>query len=163
MADVTLPDNAVVGTPVAAISVGMSDGSTFTGELEIESDGMAEIVGSNILLARDLTSADAGTHGWTVIATQEPASVSYDAEIAIIPVPSAVLFEPDEVSIPDNTAANYHLAEVTVEMSDGSDFGGSLVASPATIVRMDGNNLVTARALNPADVGPHTWVVTTQG
>jgi hypothetical protein len=32
MADATLPDNAVAGTPVAAVSVSMSDGSTFIPE-----------------------------------------------------------------------------------------------------------------------------------
>jgi hypothetical protein len=162
MADVTLPDNATAGTPIAAVSVGMSDGSTFTGTLDIESGGMAEIVGNNILVARDLTSADGGIHTWSITATQDIAAVKLDAEVEIIPVPSAVLFDPDEISLPDNTAANFQLAEVSVEMSDGSAFAGSLVASPSSMVRMDGDNLILARGLTSADVGEHIWTVTTQ-
>ena len=40
-------------------------------------------------------------------------------------------------------------------MSDGGPFAGNLVASPPDMVRMVDDELVTARALTPADVGNH--------
>jgi hypothetical protein len=161
MADATLPDNAVAGTPVAAVSVSMSDGSQFVGTLEVEPEDMVTMAGNNIVLARNLTSADGGTHTWTITATQDTAEMTLDAEIEIIPVPIAVNFDPDEATLPDNTVAGFHISEVSVDMSDGSDFEGSLRASPDTIVTMVGSSLRTARPLTPNDVGSHTWTVST--
>lgn len=161
MADATLPDNLPAGTVIAAISVAMSDGSTFAGTLAAEPASIVTTAGMNLVLARDLTPADGGEDTWEVTATQDGYSASAELEVEIIAVPIAVDFDPTSASLPDNAPAGTYIATTSVTMSDGSDFAGSLVASPAGIVTMDGDDLVTARDLTPADVGPQTFTVST--
>jgi hypothetical protein len=161
MADATLPGNLPIGTVIAAISVSMSDGSTFDGDLTAEPATVVTIAGRNLVLARNLTPADTGEDTWEVTAEQDGISISQELEVEIIPVPEAVEFDPDTASLPDNAAAGTVVAAVSVVMSDNSDFAGSLVAAPADLVEMAGDNLVTARDLTPADVGAQTFTVTT--
>jgi hypothetical protein len=161
MADAILPDNLVAGTVIAAITVEMSDGSAFAGTLAAEPAALVTTAAMNLVLARDLTPADGGEDTWEVTATQDGHSAFAELEVVIIPVPIAVEFDPTSAELADNAPAATYIASVEVRMSDGSDFRGSLVASPASMVRMDGDDLVTARDLSPADVGPQTFTVTT--
>src|SRR6516165_3611016 len=49
------------------------------------------------------------------------------------------------------------VAAVSVSMSDGSAFTGTLAASPSGTAAISGKNLVLARALTSADNGMQTW------
>src|SRR5262249_9176410 len=62
-------------------------------------------------------------------------------------------------SLPDNAAAGTVVAAVSVSMSNGSAFTGTLAASPAGTVTISGNKLVLARALTSADDGSRHWTV----
>ncbi|MBV8293492.1 MAG: hypothetical protein JOY55_17070 [Mycobacterium sp.] len=160
---VSLPDNAAAGTTVAAVSVSMSDGSAFAGTLTTSPASVVTMSGNNLVLTRGLTSADDGSQTWTVAATQNGVTVSGSIQVqvnAASPTPTGVTFTPTVASLPDNAAAGTMVAAVSVSMSDGSAFTGNLAASPAGIVTMSGNNLVLARALNSADDGSQTWIVT---
>jgi hypothetical protein len=70
------------------------------------------------------------------------------------------VFTPSTASLPDNAAAGTIVAAVSVSMSDGFAFAGSLAASPAGTVTISGNKLVLARPLTPADDGSRQWTVT---
>ena len=59
-----------------------------------------------------------------------------------------------DVTLPDNLTAGTIIAGIDVTMSDGSQFIGDLAAEPAAIVTITAGNLVLARNLSPADVGP---------
>jgi hypothetical protein len=61
---------------VAAVAVSMSDGSAFSGTLAASPAGTVTISGKNLVLARALTSADAGSGQWSVAATQNGVTVS---------------------------------------------------------------------------------------
>ena len=65
-----------------------------------------------------------------------------------------------DATLPDNLTAGTIIAGIDVTMSDGSQFIGDLAAEPAAIVAIAAGNLVLARNLSPADVGPDTWEVT---
>lgn len=161
MADVTLPDNLTAGTIIAGIDVTMSDGSQFIGDLAAEPAAIVTITAGNLVLARNLSPADVGPDSWRVTAEQDGYSVFADLEVEIVPIPLTVLFNPGSADLPDNAPAGAYIATVTVTMSDGSPYAGSLVAAPPAIVTMAGNDLVTFRALTPADVGPQQFSVTT--
>jgi hypothetical protein len=76
------------------------------------------------------------------------------------PTPIRVAFTPSSASLPANSSANAPIAVITVTMSDGSSFVGSLTASPSSVVKTSGSSLVLSRALVPADVGSYQWSVT---
>lgn len=160
----SLPDNAPAGTTVAVVSVAMSDGSAFSGTLAASPAGTVAISGNKLVLARGLTSADVGAYQWKVAATQNGVTVSGTIPVQITvasppPTPKSVTFTPSGASLPDNTATGTTVAAISVAMSDGSAFSGSLAASPAGTVAMSGNKLVLARGLTPADDGAHQWGV----
>jgi hypothetical protein len=161
MADATLPDNLPAGAVIAAISVIMSDGSDFTGDLTAEPAAIVTTAGMNLVLARALTPADGGEDTWEVTATQDGYSASQEIEVEIIPIPIGVEFDPDVASLPDSAPADTLIAAISVVMSDGSDFTGNLEAAPIDMVAIAGSDLVTARALAVSDVGPHLFTVTT--
>jgi hypothetical protein len=71
-----LPDNAAAGATVAAVTVAMSDGPTFSGSLAASPVGTVTMSGNELVLARGLTSADDGSHQWSVSATQNAVTVS---------------------------------------------------------------------------------------
>src|SRR5271163_19 len=160
----SLPDNAAAGTTVAAVSVSMSDGSAFTGTLTASPSGTVTISSGKLVLARALTAADNGSHQWSVAAAQNGVTVSAAIPVQVTgaslpPTPTGVTFAPSTASLPDNAAAGTMVAAVSVSMSDGSAFAGTLTASPAGTVTMSGKNLMLARALTPADNGSHQWSV----
>jgi hypothetical protein len=155
----SLPDNAAAGSTVATVAVAMSDGSAFAGSLAASPAGTVTISGNQLVLARGLTSADDGAHQWGVAATQNGVTVSGSIPVQVTPTPTAVTFTPSTASLPDNAAAGSTVAAVSVAMSDGSAFAGSLAASPAGTVTVSGNNLVLARGLTSADDGAHPWSV----
>jgi hypothetical protein len=155
----SLPDNAAAGSTVAAVSVAMSDGSTFAGNLVASPAGTVTVSGNKLVLARGLTSADDGAHPWSVAATQNGVTVSGTIPVQVSPTPTGVTFTPSTVSLPDNASVGSTVAAVSVAMSDGSAFTGSLAASPAGTVAISGNKLVLARGLTLTDDGTHLWSV----
>jgi hypothetical protein len=154
-----LPDNAAAGTTVAAVSVAMSNGSAFSGSLAASPAGTVTMSGNKLVLARALTSADDGSHQWSVAATQNGVTASGAIQVQVTATPTAVTFVPTAASLPDNAAAGTTVAVITVAMSDGSTFSGSLAASPAGTVTISGNKLVLARGLIAADGGSQQWTV----
>jgi hypothetical protein len=163
-----LPDNAAAGTTVAAVSVSMCNGSTFSGTLAASPTGTVAISGNNLVLARALTSADDGSHQWSVTATQNGVTVSGSIAVQVTaaspppppPSPTAITLSPASVTIPDNAPAGTLLATAAVTMSDGSQFAGTLTTSNTSFFTISGLNIVTARALTSADDGPHTTLIT---
>jgi hypothetical protein len=143
----SLADNAAAGTIVAAVSVTMSNGSAFAGTLAASPAGTVTISGTNLVLARALTSADDGSRQWGVSATQNGVTASGAIQVQVTPTPTGVTFTPTAASLPDNAVAGTIVAAVAVAMSNGSAFAGTLVASPAGTVTIAGTNLVLARAL----------------
>jgi propanediol utilization protein len=155
----SLPDNAAAGTTVAAVSVAMSNGSAFSATLAASPVGTVTMSGNKLVLARGLTAPDDGSHQWSVSATQNGVTVSGIIQVQVNATPIGVTFAPTMASLPDNSAAGTIVAAVSVAMSDGSAFSGSLAASPAGTVTMSGNRLVLVRGLTPADGGSHQWSV----
>ena len=84
------------------------------------------------------------------------------AEIAAIaaPIPVDIVFSTAQISIPDNAPQGTLLTRLTVVMSDGSAFTGSLSSSNTTFFTLTGNTLVTQHTLTPADDGVHTTTIT---
>jgi hypothetical protein len=156
----SMADNAAAGTPVAAVSVSMSDGSVFAGTLAESPAGTVTISGNNLVLARGLTPADDGSHQWSVSATQNGVTVSGAIRVQVTssPYPTAITIAP--ATIADNAPAGTLLATPAVTMSDGSQFSGTLTTSDTDFFAIFGINLVTARALTPADDGRHTTTIT---
>jgi hypothetical protein len=76
------------------------------------------------------------------------------------PAPTAITLTPGSVTTADNAPAGTLLATATVTMSDGSQFAGTLTTSNTDFFVISGLNIVTARALTPADDGTHTTVIT---
>ena len=122
-ATASLPDNAAAGTIVAALSVTMSDGSTFAGTLAASPAGTVTISGNKLVLARGLTAADDGARQWSVVAMQNGVTVSAAIPVRVTATPSGVAFTPTSASLPDNAAASTLVAALSVTMSDGSAFG----------------------------------------
>jgi hypothetical protein len=77
----TLPDNAPAGTLIATANVTMSDGSQFAGTLTTSNTDFYAILGSNIVTARALTSADDGAHSTVITASQGSQSLSMEFSI----------------------------------------------------------------------------------
>jgi hypothetical protein len=138
----------------------MSDGSSFAGTLGASPAATVTISGSmRLVLARALTSKDDGSQQWTVIATQNGVTVSSSIAVQVIPLsppaappppsqptPTGVTFTPSAASLPDSAAVGTNVAAVSVSMSDGPAFTGTLAANPSGTVAILGNNLVLARA-----------------
>jgi hypothetical protein len=74
--------------------------------------------------------------------------------------PTAIRVNPVQLTIPDTAPAGIALATLTVDMSDGSVFNGTITSSDTGFFAISGMNLVTARALTPADDGSHTTTLT---
>jgi hypothetical protein len=140
----------------------MSDGSAFTGTLAANPSGTVAISGTNLVLARALAAADDGPRQWGATATQNGVTVagSIAVQVNAIPTPTGVTFIPSSTSLPDNAAAGTIVAAVSVAVSDGSAFTGTLAANPSGTVMISGTKLVLARALSAADNGPHQWGAT---
>jgi hypothetical protein len=79
--------------------------------------------------------------------------------------PTAITLSPASATTPDNAPAGTVLSTATVTMSDGSQFAGTLTSSDTSgFLAISGLNIVTARALTPADDGTHSTTITaTQG
>jgi hypothetical protein len=155
----SLPDNAGAGTTIATVSVSMSKGPGFSGSLTASPTGIVTMSGKKLVLARGLTAADDGAHPWSVAATQNGVAVSGTIQVQVNPTPTGVTFTPTTASLPDNAATGSMVATVSVAMSNGSGFAGSLTASPAGTVTMSGNKVVLARGLTSADNGSYQWSV----
>jgi hypothetical protein len=76
------------------------------------------------------------------------------------PHPTNIVFVPVNLSVFDNAPAGTVLATAVVSMSDGSKFTGTLTSSDTAFFRISGMDIVTARALTPADEGVHTTTIT---
>jgi hypothetical protein len=172
----SLPDNVAAGSTVAAVAVAMSDGSAFAGSLAASPAGTVAISGNKLVLARGLTSADDGSHPWSVAAAQNGVTISGTIPVQVTaaspppppppppPVlyPTAITVTPANSTIADSAPAGTLLATATVTMSDGSQFTGALTTSDTSFFAISGLNIVTARALTSADDGPHTTTITAQ-
>jgi hypothetical protein len=77
-----------------------------------------------------------------------------------LPTPTAITLALASATIPDNAPAGTLIATANVTMSDGSQFKGALTTSNTNIYAISGLNIVTARALTPADDGTHPTVIT---
>jgi hypothetical protein len=77
-----------------------------------------------------------------------------------LPHPTAITLTPANSTIADNAPAGALLATATITMSHGSQFAGTLTTSDTNFFAVSGLNIVTARALTPADDGTHTTVIT---
>jgi hypothetical protein len=80
----TQPDTASSGTLLSAITVTMSDSSTFTGMLS-ENGTFTQITGSNLVLSRGLTGGDDGFYTITVTATQNSVSAQAPFSLTVSP------------------------------------------------------------------------------
>jgi hypothetical protein len=78
----------------------------------------------------------------------------------VFPLPGSVRVLPSGAPIPDNSPAGTYLATVSVATFDGLPFAGILTTSDTNFFAISGMNVVTARALTPADDGTHTTVIT---
>jgi hypothetical protein len=76
------------------------------------------------------------------------------------PTPTAITLALASATIPDNAPAGALIATANVTMSDGSQFKGVLTTSNTNMYAISGLNIVTARALTPADDGTHPTVIT---
>jgi hypothetical protein len=76
------------------------------------------------------------------------------------PLPGSVSIVPSRAPTPDNSPTGTYLATVLVTTFDGSPFAGTLTTSDTNFFAISGMNVVTARALTPADDGTHTTVIT---
>jgi hypothetical protein len=128
------------GTFVAQVIVTMSRRSGFSGRLTIRGNRkvmtMLTMAGNEVVLARDLTSADDTTGvTYTVTATQNGVSVTSAPATLMITsevVPTAVMLSPDSVTLHDTAVAGAVVSSAAVTMSDGSTFAGTYeVTGPA--------------------------------
>ena len=144
------------GTVVSAVSVPMPDGSAFTGTLAASPSGTVTISGKNLVLARALTSADNGQYQWSAAATQNGVTVSGSIPVQVNAIPTGVSFTPSAASLADNAPAGTTVAAVSVSMSDGSAFTGTLAANPTGTVAISGNKLVfrSNQMIQPRRVRP---------
>lgn len=81
------------------------------------------------------------------------------------PVPIIVFSPGGPVTVPDSASSGYVVSTITVSMSDGSGFSGSLTvtANPGNTVAISGSQLQLARNLSSADdgtIGPFTITAT---
>jgi hypothetical protein len=76
------------------------------------------------------------------------------------PTPTAITLALASATMPDNAPAGTLIATANVTMSDGSQFQGVLTTSNTDIYAISGLNIVTARALTPANDGTHPTVIT---
>jgi hypothetical protein len=90
---------------------------------------------------------------WVNIGTTAPVE-------GALPTPTAITLSPASATIPDNAPAGTVIATANVTMSDGSQFKGTVTSSNTDLFTISGLNIVTARALTPADDGARSTVVT---
>ncbi len=76
------------------------------------------------------------------------------------PTPIAIMLSPEKATLADNAPAGTLVATANVTMSDGSQFKGILTTSNTNLFAISGLNIVTARALTPADAGAFSAVIT---
>ena len=126
------------GLVLGSVRVFMSNGSDFQGEfnsngplLLVHPQGALKM--PNIVLSRDLTSADDGSHTWTMTFTQNGVSVSATFPVSIVSpppvaVPVSVALSPSSATMDDTATAGTLVTNAEVAMSDGSTFSGSMSA-----------------------------------
>lgn len=90
-----------------------------------------------IVLSRDLTTTDVGSHTWTMTFTQNSVSVTASFSATITSgtsqsVPTAVSVAPASGTFPDNATAGTTVTDATITMSDGSTFSGTFSAVDET-------------------------------
>jgi hypothetical protein len=170
--------NAVVA-PVASIAVGVTNGPgnpTDWLAFYAAGDGNPYNHLAWVYLNGTQTPPAAGVTSATITMTAPNTNGSYEARflandtytlLASTPfavqgtrIPTAITLTPPNPTIPDNAPAGTLIATSNVTMSDGSRFTGTLTTSDTNMFATSGLNIVTARALTPADDGPHSTVIT---
>jgi hypothetical protein len=76
------------------------------------------------------------------------------------PASISMTLSPSSPTLPDNSPAGTRVCSVSVTMSDGSPFTGTLTTSDTTLFAISGSSVVTARALTSSDDGPHSTTIT---
>jgi len=163
---------------VSAAAVTMSDGSKYGGTLQIApATTLLVVSGMTVITGRSVAASDDGTHAMTVSASGKSAPLNVTVNAAApppppppppppAPIPTGIVLSPANPTIPDTAPAGALVASVTVTMSDGSAFKGSLSLSgpAASVFSVSGMNIIAARQLTSADDGPEMVTVTaTQG
>ena len=91
---------------------------------------------------------------------REALDFKYQAVDGTAAVPMSVTFNPSAPVVANNSASGTSVTAINVTMSDGSQFAGTLNASPSSLVAISGSQLMLSRAVTPADDGVHTCSVT---
>lgn len=150
-------DNAPAGTAISSIIVTMSGGGAFGGTLAFaapnNNDGGRFALSGSILIT-GLTAVPAGnsTQTITLSASQNQITVTLNVNILVFAHPVSITFVPASPSILDSSPVNTQIAAITVTMSGGAAFNGTLgFAAPNNNdtghFALSGLNVVTALAL----------------
>jgi hypothetical protein len=169
ISNLRVADNAPAGTIIGMLTATNAPGTVIPCNFMLtkKSAGYFAISGAN-LITQWTGSIAPGYYSVRVRANGINSRFSGSATFTITvgaadgtpPTPTGIVFIPANASLPDNSVAGTTVATVSVSMSDGSAFSGTLVAAPPTIVAVaGGTRLVLARALTAADDGPHQWSV----
>ena len=169
ISNLTVGQNAPAGTTVGVLMATDRAGKVIPCNfiLTQESDGYFAISIGNLVTAWNGSIAP-GYYAVRVraigIYRRFSASATFVVTVAAVTPPPArptgITLVPSTTSLPDNSVAGTTVAVLSVSMSDGSAFSGTLGASPADTIAISGNTrLVLARGLGPADVGPNQWMV----
>ena len=93
-------------------------------------------------------------------AEREALDFKYQTGDGTAAIPMSVMFNPPAPVVANNSASGTSVTAINVTMSDGSQFAGTLNASPSSLVAISGSQLMLSRAVTPADDGAHTCSVT---
>ncbi len=129
----TISVTTPINTPLSAVSVTMSDGSGFSGSLGLtgtygNGGGICALSGVypsvNITLA---AMKPAQTYRCSVVATQGTISgPSADLTITVSAVSPVVSLNPTSLFLPNSAGIGTQISTISVTMSDGSSFTGTL-------------------------------------
>jgi hypothetical protein len=131
--------DSLTGYVIANIMVTVSDGSIFTGIFsfvppDLNASGIVTtdgnfVNGYNLILARNLSMSDIGSHTITISAIQNEVSVSTSYTFVVLPLP-VINWTSGNIEIFDNTPLGTVVNTFTVSMSDGSPFTGTVAFGP---------------------------------
>ncbi len=117
--------SSAINTPLSQIGITMSDGSTFTGIKSITNDasGICVISGQYVVLAKIVTAA---TYNCTIVATQGSQTGSAILTIVASDPTLTLVFGTPHPAVLSTVPVGFQLSAITVTVSDGSLFHGTL-------------------------------------
>ncbi len=170
-ATVSVPTSTSIGTVLTTMVVTLTNGATFTGSTALTNTGSSTCTKTGLQIKLG-TNRAAGTRTCTVTATQSGVTVSTQIAITLTsvttpPVP-IVVFNPAAPSVFDSTAVNTPLSAISVTMSDGSSFNGSLsfggtYGNDGGICAIVGTNLTLGKSFPAGNSTQNCSVVAAQG